>query len=292
MRHAGTANLIPDVLPTTTAVGRSGRKAMPAHSRLPAFGASAARLRRHGAAILSVGLVLSLAGPAIPAAPPPAKAPGFMITGTTMSPDGQTPVPRARITVWPESTVTYTDVDGDFIAPWDGKNGWITIVTEERARDGSEWCKRVVLTAQAPEAQLPVVDLGLIVVMPKARIGYRQQPVPPISSPRPGSFRVSGPQPGEPDTCRLQVSYGTDLWGHTTRAEIVGGDPAPASLKEAILDWLRSVRWEVFAETPCDDPEPFRALQWMDYAWADTAWVQVAGIRPERRSKPPSPTQR
>jgi hypothetical protein len=259
----------------------------PAGPAAPA--ANSARAALAIAAVLAVGLLTFSVGTAGGAPRGKNKASHLTLAGTTVTLDGRTPVRRVRITVMPESTVTFTDIDGDFLVSWNGCDGWITVIPEERARDGGEWCKRVVLRGQPPEAQDPIVDLdlGLITVALQAQVGYYQAPIPSPTYPRPASLRVPGPKPGEPDTCRVQVSYATDLWGHITRVEVSGGDQPPSGLKDALFSWIRSVPWTVAAETPCDSPEPFKTREWMDYAWADTAWVQIPGARHKSRPRPP-----
>jgi hypothetical protein len=241
---------------------------------------------RTALAIAAVGLVTLSASTAGEASPGKNKASPLTLVGTTVAPDGRTPVPRVRITVMPESTVTFTDDDGDFFVSWDGRDGWITVISEERARDGGEWCKRVVLHGQPPGVQDPIVDLdlGLIIVMPLAQIGYQQAPILPPSYSRPASLRVPGPKSGEPDTCRMQLSYAADIWGRITRVEVTGGDQPPSGLKDAVFSWIRSVPWTVADETPCDSAEPFRTGEWIDYAWADSAWVLLP--EPKRRGRP------
>ena len=244
------------------------------------------------AAVLAAGLLTFSVRTAGGAPSSGDKAPNLTIAGTTITASSDTPVPRVRITVMPDSAVTFTDADGDFLVSWSGRKGWITLIPEERARDGREWCKRVVLPEQSPESRDPIVDLGLITVMPRAQIGYQQVPTAPPAYPRPASLRVPGPKPGESDTCRVQLSYATDLWGRITRVEVSGGDQPPSGLKDAIFSWIRSVPWTVASETPCDSPEPFRTREWMDYAWADTAWVQVPGLQLKDRLKPPGKAPR
>jgi hypothetical protein len=237
------------------------------------------------AAILAVGLLTFAVGTAPGAPGGKNQASNLTVVGTTVTQDGRTPLPRVRVTLMPESTVTFTDIDGDFLFPWSGRDGWITVIPEERTQDGGEWCKRVVLNAQPDEVQDPIVDLGLITVMPRAQIGYLRTPIP--THPRPASMRVPGPKPGEADTCRMQVSYATDLWGRITRVEVSGGDEPPSGLKDAVFSWFRSAHWNVPAETPCDPAEPFGSRDWLDYAWADTAWVIIPGFKLQDRPKPP-----
>ena len=241
---------------------------------------------RTALAIAAAGLLTLSACTAGEASPGKSKASPLTLVGTTVASDGRTPVPRVRVTVMPESTVTFTDNDGDFFVSWDGRDGWITVIPEERARDGGEWCKRVVLHGQPPEVQDAIVnlDLGLITVMPRAQLGYQQAPIQPPSYSRPASLRVPGPKPGEPDTCRTRVSYATDLWGRVTHIEVSGGDQPPSGLQDAIFSWIRSVPWTVAAETPCGSPEPFKAREWVDYAWADSVWVLIPG--PEHQGQP------
>jgi hypothetical protein len=241
------------------------------------------------AAALTVGFLAFSVGTADGTPLGENEVPRLTIAGTTVTPHDNKPVPRVRITVVPESTVTFTDVDGDFLVAWSGREGWITLIPEERARDGSEWCKSIVLREHPPVVQdVITLDLGLITVMPRAQIGYTQVPTAPPSHPRPGLLRVQGPEPGEPDTCRMQVSYATDLWGRITRVEVSGGDQPPLGLKDAIFSWIRSVPWTVAAETPCNSPEPFKAREWMNYAWADSAWVQIPGLDLQGRPRPRS----
>jgi hypothetical protein len=244
------------------------------------------------AAALAVGFLAFSVGIAEGAPSGKNEVPHLTIAGTTVTPHDSKPVPRVRITVMPESTVTFTDVDGDFLVAWSGREGWITLIPEERTRNGSEWCKSVVLREHPPEVQdVIALDLGLITVMPRAQIGYMQVPTAPPSHPRPALLRVPGPKPGEPDTCRMQVSYGADIWGRTTRVEISSGDQPSLGLKDAVFSWIRSVPWTVAAETPCNTPEPFKAREWMDYAWADSAWVQIPALdlqgRPRARNSAP-----
>ena len=241
---------------------------------------------RTALAIATVGLLTFSACTAGEASPGKSKASPLTLVGTTVASDGRTPVPRVRITVMPESTVTFSDNDGDFFVSWNGRDGWITVVSEERARDGGEWCKRVVLRGQPPDAQASAfdLDLGLITIMPRAQVVYQQRPIQPPSFSRPASLRVPGPKPGEPDTCRTQVSFAADLWGRITRVEITGGDQLPSGLKDAIFSWIRSVPWTVAAETPCGSAEPFKGFERVDYAWADSAWVLLPG--PEHQGRP------
>jgi hypothetical protein len=205
-----------------------------------------------------------------------APAPSFTLAGTAVGPDLFTPVPGARITVMPESTATYTDADGDFLLPWNGRDGWITVVPAERSRDGSEWCKRVVLRGILGQPHDPMVNLGQVLVTPRARLNYLPTPVMPSSCERPASIRAPGPRAGEPDTCRVYLNYAADLWGRITRVNIAGGDDAPAGLRTALFNWIESIPWIVAPETACGPAEPFQANKWMDYAWADTAWVKIA----------------
>lgn len=242
------------------------------------------------ATVLAVGLLTSSVGTASAAPAAKSKTPAFTLTGTTVTPDGKTPVPRARVTVMPESTITFTDIDGDFLVAWSGRQGWITVVPEELGRDGKEWCKRVAIHGRPPESRDTMVDLGMITVMPKAQVGYQKVPTLPQAYRRPASMRAPGPGPGEPDTCRVQVSYATDIWGHITRVEITGGTQAPSGLKDQIFSWIRSIPWVVAAESSCDSSEPFKNLEWMDFAWADTAWVRISGLKTQDRPKPPVTT--
>lgn len=206
------------------------------------------------------------------------------IAGTTVSSNTYTPVPRVRVTVMPESTVTFTDDDGDFLVPWEGHDGWITLIPEERSRNGSEWCKRIVLRGISGRRENPLVDLGPILVTPRAQLSYLQVPTMPASQGHPASMRAPGPSAGEPDTCRVYMIYATDLWGRITRIGVAGGDSPSVGLRTAIFDWIRSVPWVVATETACGSTEPFEAREWMDYAWADTAWVRIPPPRVRPRA--------
>jgi hypothetical protein len=237
------------------------------------------------AAVLAVGLLTSSVGTAGGAPPDPNKASSLTIAGTTVTSDGRTPVPRVRITIMPESTVTFTDIDGDFLAAWNGHEGWITVIPEERDRNGGEWCKRVVLREATAENPGPIVDVGMITVMAKAQVGYHNGLVAPPSHRRPTSMHAPGPKPGEPDTCRVQLSYAANVWGRITRIEVSGGEEPPPGLRDAIFSWIRSVPWTVASESPCDTPEPFQTRQWLDYAWADSAWVEIPGLKLQDRAK-------
>jgi hypothetical protein len=239
------------------------------------------------AAVLAVGSLAFFVGSVTGAVPVKKKTSSLTIAGTAVTPDGRTPVPRARITIMPESTVTFTDIDGDFLASWNGREGWITVVPEDRTRDGKEWCKRIVLRAKPAETEGPIFDLGLVTIMPRAQVLYRQTPTAPPGYPQPPLLHVAGPKSGEPDTCRMQVSYATDIWGRVTRVDVAGTDPPPSQLKNAIMGWIRSVPWSVAAETPCDSAEPFKAIDVMNYAWADSAWVLLPGAESRSQPKPP-----
>jgi hypothetical protein len=239
------------------------------------------------AAILACGLLGGRDGARAAGRPERNAHPVFTLTGTTVTSDGNTAVPRVRLTVMPESTSTVSDADGDFLVSWNGKEGWLSVVAEERGRDGREWCKRVTLREVPGLAPGSMYDLGTIRVTPRAQLSYLQMPVMPARVTRPPKIRVPGPKAGEADTCRVQLSYATDLWGRVTRVGVAGGDKPSDALRDALFTWVRSVPWTVANETMCGSGEPFQALDWMDYAWADSTWVLVPALPFYARPRPP-----
>jgi hypothetical protein len=243
--------------------------------------------RRIVLASLTLLLMAAGAGGVLAARGP---APSYMLAGTLVGSDGHAGVAGASVTLFPDSVIAVSDRDGDFFLPWNGKEVWLTVVPVEKGPSGTDWCKRVAVRAHA-EADGEVKDLGPIRVTPKAFVSYSRIPTQPSGSPYPKSLRAAGPKAGEPDTCRTQFSFGADLWGHVTRAEVCGGDTPPSALKKAMLDWVRGVQWNVAPESSCDPGEPFKALLWLDYAWADTSWVLTSALKDYQRpgSKLPLP---
>lgn len=200
----------------------------------------------------------------------------WTLTGTAVTPDARAGVPDVTVTLHPDSSVrAITDADGDFLLPWDGRKGWITLIPAQPGPDGKPWCKRRVFAAAEPGAEPGLVDLGPVIVSPRTRFAYQTQATPPRDTPRPRILRLPPPAQGEADTCRFRIRFQADPWGKATTADDLQADPAPEALRKAVLAWVLDVTWGVPAETICGPEAPYTGIDEVYYAWHDSVWVQL-----------------
>jgi len=194
--------------------------------------------------------------------------------GTCVEGDQITPVPGVRITLFPDSTTFYSDVNGDFIIPWSGERTYFTLIPQERNPDGSEWCKRFALLGREPTEADSFYDVGPVTIVP----GLRLLAVPwckwPLGLKAP-TLKVHGPTPDAVDTCRAVVSWRTDIWGKVVEVQQLFGNTDNPQVLEAFLDWIRSVRWTVYNETACGRIDPYVSRERVTYAWSDSGWVYI-----------------
>jgi len=196
----------------------------------------------------------------------------YTLVGSTVGNDGVRPVPGVQVTIHPAGLAARTDEDGDFLLPWNGGKSWLTF--EATDPKGQPWCKRIAVKAE-PGAPGELVDVGKVTVAPASRLIFQTIPWAPQGERWPGVLRVPGPKPGEADTSRITFRYTTDLWGEIHEVKQTGGDQNQPAVRDALFDWVRSVRWQVSDEAPCEGPDPFQATGSLFYAWADTGWVKT-----------------
>jgi hypothetical protein len=204
----------------------------------------------------------------------PTAASAWLLTGTTVRFDNVTAVPGVRITLFPDSLVTVSDAQGDFLLTWSGERGYLTLVAREKNRDGSEWCKRLVLPARNKTRADSTYDVGPVIVMPDMALSGATAPTR-ANGVHPPRIQAPAPAPGERDSCDFWVRWTTDLWGHTREVAQVKGDTKPTQILEGVFDWIRNFPWTVARESRCGVEPPFAGRERFVYAWSDSGWTYV-----------------
>ncbi len=199
----------------------------------------------------------------------PTATAGWTIVATAVEGDGATPVADARFTLFPDSLDFVSDEHGHILIPWDGRRGYIHVRAPEEP-----FCKRIALYGKPTAEADSTLDLGLIVSVPSRRPVSRGKAIAASGSVAPDTIRAAGPLPGEPDRCWMIMLVVTDLYGQPTVVEQYNTDElAPEGLRRAVVEFLRSLTWQVNLESPCADAEPFRNMVPFTYWWRDGVWL-------------------
>jgi hypothetical protein len=198
-----------------------------------------------------------------------APQPGRMLLGTCVGIDSTRAVPDLEVVFLPDSTVTTTDSEGDFLLEWSGRAGFVQI--EDPGRGA---CKRVTVPAAETDGS---VDLGRIVA-PRGRISHA---VPLVAgSTPPDTLRARDHQgPAVRHWFLMRAAF--DRWGEMIEAAPQSGDPAPEELIGAAQEWMRKAPWKIRKESRCQDPA-FEAIIPMAYRWDPSAraWIRDPDNRP------------
>jgi hypothetical protein len=220
-----------------------------------------------------------------------AGAANLMLVGTAVQTDQFSPVPGLEVTLFPDSVLTITDAQGDFLFPWNGAAGWLTFRFPQTSTDPGErgWCKRyAVFPHRAPLAD-STVDLGPI--MTAVNLPSPSTPIPrlPGNAHPPDTLRVAGPQRGEKDHYAMAVRISTDIWGQVVDVRQVGGEPAPDRLQVDLFKWIRGLTWAVSPHLPCNSTKVLTANEHYPYTWNGSAWVSYVKQDPFKQSAPGLP---
>lgn len=213
----------------------------------------------------------------------------WTITGTATREDGVTGLTGVKVVLYPGELATQSDDNGDFILPWDGSQGYLTVQAE-----GSDFCKRLALWPKAKTDADSTMDLGAVTAVRTGRYFGRGKPVFPQGELPPDSLHIAGPAAGQPDRYWMIFRIVTDLYGTPTLVDHYGGDQGPPELQSTIIAWLKGVKWRVNRETLCDLDEPFRTMMPLSYWWVDGQWINLpdAGPSKSRQAQINSATQR
>ncbi len=204
----------------------------------------------------------------------PAAHAGWTIAGTVIGVDLMTGTPDIRVTVFPDDIAALTDNYGNFLLSWSGKQGYLTF--ETKTSDGKPWCKRYTLRPRAATQADSLLDLGQIRVITTMPVNMAQKPTRLPNVLPPAELALPGPAAGQPDSLWMLVKYEVDMYGHLTSAAQTGGPTAPPAMLDAITQWLRSVDWQVSAETRCNEESKFMGTEPFPYAWRDGVWKYTA----------------
>lgn len=196
----------------------------------------------------------------------------WKLTGTLVQQDGFTGVPDLSFTLVPDSTVGVSDQQGDFLVPWSGQEGYLSLM-----RAGDLVCRRIALRAKAPTTGDSTLDLGPIMAGPSQRFNGRGRPRLPNGVHPPDTLQVAGPGADQPDSYWFVNAVVCDIWARPVKVTHVHGDPPPAELEGAIQSWLKSAPWIVAQESSCGLPvdDSFQALVPVTYWWRDGLWIRV-----------------
>ena len=192
----------------------------------------------------------------------------WTITGTATREDGATGLTGVKVVLYPGEVETTTDDNGDFLLPWDGTRGYLTVQAT-----GVDLCKRLALWPKEKTDADSTLDLGPVVALPTGRYFGQGKPVPPRGTYPPDSLQIAGPEAGKPDRYWMVFRIVTDIYGAPTAVDRFAGEEGPPALQAAVADWLKSVKWKVNRETACGLADPFRTMMPVTYWWRDGRWI-------------------